>query len=268
MSIPDDPLSNAAKILQSEPVKDLLSPPAKEIGEFLGTVANLARFYMTENLERIFKEWARSRRHRSTLGDKEFKKVMPLLPLASMVSDEELQKRWAALMESTATDDGCLPSFGQTLAQLTPEEVQYLDRLWKVASAPLDYVSEHPPGREPMSFINLVRVFDPGINTGVNPAEWKLYKERFTEEQRANYERLTRAELLIADLIRLGIISVDQVAEPDKYLLFNGMKFPTEISGVTLHPQYSFSQYGASFMLAVTTCFNSATADTEKHSDG
>ena len=33
-----------------------------------------------------------------------FKKIMPLLPLASMVSNDELQEKWALLMESTATE--------------------------------------------------------------------------------------------------------------------------------------------------------------------
>lgn len=183
MGAPNNPLSDAAKILESEPAKNLLSPPTKEIGEFLGTLANLTRFYATENLERILKKWAEFRR-RCTLSAEEFKKVMPLLPLASMVSDEELQKRWAALMESTATDNGCLPSFGQTLAQLTSEEVRYIDRLWKVVSSPTDYLSTNRPGREPLSYTNLVQVLDPGINAGVNPAEWELFRERFTDEQK------------------------------------------------------------------------------------
>lgn len=62
MSDLKDPLSDAIKILDSEPAKNLLSSPAKEIGELQGTVANLLRFYATENLERIFKKWAKFRR--------------------------------------------------------------------------------------------------------------------------------------------------------------------------------------------------------------
>ncbi|MGB6481997.1 MAG: hypothetical protein WBE86_00765 [Candidatus Acidiferrales bacterium] len=42
-------------ILNSEPAKNLLSPVSKEVGEFLGSVASLARFYITNNLETIFK---------------------------------------------------------------------------------------------------------------------------------------------------------------------------------------------------------------------
>jgi hypothetical protein len=254
----NNPLSDAIKILESEPAKNLLSPVTKEIGEFLGTVANLARFYATENLERIFKRWASFRGHAHPLSAEEFKKVMPLLALASMVSDEELQERWAVLMESTATDEGCLPSFGQTLAQLTSEEVRYLDRLWKVVCEPTDHLSVNRPGREPLSYINLVQVFDPDINTGVNPAEWKLFQKQFTDEQKADYERFGRAELAIEDLIRLGIIGEDQVAEPDRYLPLGDTKIPAGRSQTVLRSQYSFSQYGVYFMQAVTPKSESA----------
>jgi len=51
------------------------------------------------------------------------------------------------------------------------EEAQFLDRLWKMASEPKPYLSEHRPGREPLSYITLVNMFDPNINTGVNAAE-------------------------------------------------------------------------------------------------
>jgi hypothetical protein len=150
-----------------------------------------------------------------------------------MVREDELQDKWAALMESTATEDSCLPSFGQTLSQLTVEEVRYLDRLWKVVLKPTDYVSVHRFGRESLSYSNLMQVFNPHINAGLNPAEWKIFKERFSDEQKANYERHGHAVLVIEDLIRLGIIGKDEVTEHPPY-------------------EYSFSEYGVSFMRAVT----------------
>jgi hypothetical protein len=255
MSDSNDPLANALKILEFEPVKDLLSPSSKEIGELLGTVANLGRFYMTQNLERIFTQWAQFRHGRS-LGEHEFKKVMPLLPLASMVSDEELQKRWALLMEDAATNEGCLPSFGQTLAQLTAEEVHYLDRLWKFVSARTDDFLDLvmiEPHRQPLPYSTLVMTFDPAINPGVNAAEMKVFSDRLTEAQKANFERLRRAGLLIDDLIRLGIIVEEQMAEPERFLpLYGDKKIPFERSQTVLRSQYSFSQYGVSFMCAVT----------------
>lgn len=235
----DDPLSCAMEILDSEPGKNLLSPVTKEVGEFLGTLANMARFYATENLEKVFTKWAKCRRGR-TIDVEAFKKVMPLLPLASMVSEDELQEKWAVLMESTATEDSSLPSFGQTLSQLTAEEVRYLDRLWKFVLKPIEaYVSPHRFGREPLSYSNLLQVFNPDINAGVSPIERKIFK--FTDEQKANYERLGHAMLVIEDLLRLGIIVKDQVTERGR-----------EPNQTKVRFIYPFSEYGVSFMQAVT----------------
>jgi hypothetical protein len=252
MGDPNNLLKDIGDILNAEPVKNLLSPLTKEVGEFLGTVANLTRFYATDNLEKIFTKWAKIHRTGYAIEVEAFKRIMPLLPLASMVSDEELQEKWAVLMESTATEDGSLPSFGQTLSQLTAEEVQYLDRLWKVVLKPADYLSEHPFGGEPLLYTSLMRVFDPNMNTGVNPAERKIFDEQFTDEQKANYERVGHAQLVIEDLIRLGIIVEDKVAEPDRYLPMGEKKIPFERSQTILRSQYSFSQYGVAFMQAVT----------------
>ena len=255
MSDPSDPLSNALKVLECEPVKILVSPPAKEIGELLGTVANLARFYVTQNLEKVFKQWA-DFRHARPLLENEFKKVMPLLPQASMVSDEELQRRWAALMEYAATDEAYLPSFGQTLAQLSSEEVRYLDRLWKHVSERTDDfldLSMMEPLRQPLSYETLVSTFDPTINSGVNAAEMKIFRDKLTDAQKDNYERLRRAALVIDDLIRIGLVVEEQMAEPERFMpRFGDTKIPFERSQTILRSQYSISHYGVSFMRAVT----------------
>lgn len=84
-----------------------------------------------------------------------------------------------------------------------------------------------------MSYVNLVQVLDPQINTSVNPAEWKLFKNQFADEQRANYERLGRAELVIGDLIRLGILREGQVAELDRFLAVGDKK--SRLSEVRLY---------------------------------
>jgi hypothetical protein len=246
----NDPLSDVAKILDSEPVKNLFSPVTREVGEFLGTIAGLGRFYATRNLEKIFKEWAQSRRGERVLTSEEFEKILPLLPTASMVGDPELQKKWAVLMENTATQEGSLPSFGQTLSQLTAEEARYLDDLWNLVSRATDVVSLWKPGMSPLSYGTMVNAFDPTINTGINTTEVQVLQ--FTDEQKANYQRLNRAQLVIDDLVRLGIIIVEQIVEPDNYMLVGGRKFPFERSRTVLKAQYSFGQYGASFMKAVT----------------
>lgn len=94
----------------------------------------------------------------------EFKKVLPLLPLASVQSDDDLQARWAALLEHTATDGSALPSFGQTLSELSAEEAKFLDRLFsailQAASHPL---TRGIPTEVPISRHGLIHAYDSSI---------------------------------------------------------------------------------------------------------
>lgn len=106
-----------------------------------------------------------------------------------------------------------------------------------MASEPKPYLSEHRPGREPLSYITLVNMFDPNINTGVNAAEMAGDKVPF--EQIANYGRLGHAELVIQDLERLGILTHEPVLQSPQ----NRPK---------LRSDYSLTQYGVSFVRAVT----------------
>jgi hypothetical protein len=240
MGSPNDPLSEAVgKILDSEPAKNLLSPATKELGELFGTFANLARFYVTDNLESVFTKWAKFRNGR-IVDAEAVKKVMPLLPLASMVSEDELQERWAALMESTATKQGCLPSFGQALSQVSVEEVQYLDRLWKITRS---------PGRAKFGHMQLLHAF-PGIEAG-------------TFYGGGQDDRLDRAKLAVDDLLRLGILHEIQIAEAGRYAEFGGVKVPIADSGPKLRSEYSFSPYGTSFMQAVTPEHDSSAEETD-----
>jgi hypothetical protein len=251
MDDPNEVLATATKLLETEPVKNLLSPVTQEVGELLGTVANCVRFYMTGNLEKICTKWARLRQSGRAIDVEEIKKVMPLLPSAAMVTDDELQEKWAILMESTATEKDCLPSFGQTLLQLTAEEVRFLNRLWEIVSEPTGLLPRYIP-TAPLSRVTLLTTFDPGIDTGVNSAEREIFKDQFTEAQKANFVRLDRAVLVIDDVVRLGIISKDMTAEPDRFVQFGDRTVPVEGSKTVLRFQYSFTQYGISFMQAVT----------------
>jgi hypothetical protein len=250
----DVELEAIVKALDSEVVKNFLSPIARELGLSVGKFGEIFNFYLELNLGKIFTKWAESRRAASSppLKAEDFEKIMPLLLLAATASDDELQNRWAALLESAVTDtEGFLPSFGRTLSELTAEEAQFLDRLWRMASEPKPYLSEHRPGREPLSYITLVNIFDPNINTGINAAEMAGDKMPF--EQIANYERLGHAELVIQDLERLGILTHEPVAEPDRFLRLGDRKIPAQQSQTTLRWEYSFTQYGVSFIRAVTT---------------
>jgi hypothetical protein len=244
------------KALDSEVVKNFLSPIARELGLTLGTCGEIFRFYSEVNLGKVFTKWAESRRASSSpaLNAGDFEKIMPLLLLAATASDDELQTRWAALLDSAVADtQGFLPSFGRTLSELTAEEARYLDRLWKNLSAPTGYLSAHRPGREPLSYITLLMTFDPSINTGMNAGEWKVFKDMMTDEQRANYARLGHAELVIQDLERLGILTHEPIAEPDRFLPVGDKKIPFGRSQTTIRSEYSFTAYGVSFFRAVTT---------------
>ena len=242
--------------LKSDAGKKLLLPLAEQLGFSLGDIGEIYRFYQNEFLGKIFTKWEASRGNKP-LSQEDVRKVMPLLQLASVQSDDELQTMWATLLENTLiSTDGILPSFGQTHSQLTSEEARFLDRLFASVSQPKGYLSKHRPGREPLEYVALIKVYDPTINTGINPAERELFKEQMSEEQGTNYDKLTKADLVIQDLQRLGIITQTQRAEPERSAVFGTTKIPVMGSQTVLRSEYSFTQYGVSFVSAVTRVVN------------
>lgn len=233
-------------------VNNLLSPPSKEVGELLGTIANVARFYATENMKKIFTRWAKHRSGEKQITETDFKKIMLLLPAASMVSDDELQEKWAILLENAISEDGFLPSFGQTLSQLSVEEVRYLDRLWPLASTP-NGLASFEPGRLPLSYGRLIGVFDPNIKRHITQAEMKLYGDRFSEEQKLEFERFQHAKVVVDDIVRIGILVADKVVEPGDSIKIGEIKLAAAGSGTKFRIDYLFSPYGVAFMRAVTS---------------
>jgi hypothetical protein len=240
----------AVAILKSDVGKKLLSPLAEQLGLAGGDLGEIYRYYQKECLEKVFTKWAASRGSKPPLSQDECRRVLPLLQLASMQNDEELQARWAALLESTVTASaGVLPSFGQTLSQLTAEEARFLDRLFAFVSQPRGYLSAHRAGREPFDYATLLKVYDPLLSV-MNPAEREVFKDRMTNEQLESYDKLTQAELVVQDLERLGIITHEQIAEPSDRIIAGAN--PSVLSRTTLRAEYSFTQYGVSFIQAVT----------------
>jgi hypothetical protein len=251
-----DPITvaGAGAIANSEVGKEvgkaLVLPLAEKLGNALADLGDIYWFYQTECLSKIFTRWAAARNNKP-LSQEDFRKILPLLQLASVQSDEELQAKWAALLENTVTGvAGILPSFGQTLSQLTSEEARFLDRIFEFVSQPTGYLSERRPGMVPMDSVRLINIYDSSINTGINPAEREAFKDRMSEEQLRNYDKLTQAELVIQDLERLGIITQEQRAEPNRYLGPDTIKIPAGRSAV-FQREYSLTQYGISFILAV-----------------
>lgn len=239
-------------LFKSDAGKKLLGPLFEQLGLAFGDLGGIYRFYQTENLAKIFTKWAQSRRDKPPLSEQDIRRVLPLLQLASAQDDDDLQARWAALLENTVTRaEGILPSFGQTLSQLTSDEAKFLDRLFAAVSEPREYLSEHRPGREPFEFITLMSAYDVSIDTSINPVERELFKDQLSEKQLRDYNKRTQAELVFQDLERLGIITQIPTAEPDRYLNMGGAKVSFEKSKTVLRSKYSFTQYGVSFIRAV-----------------
>ena len=232
MGDPAQPLEGAfLRALDSGPVKNLLNPVTKHVGDTLGYIGDIVRFYSHDNLVRIFRKWAESERAGKSLEEDEFKRVMPLLPLAAQVSDDELQNRWAALLETAACgDESFLPSFGHTLSQLTAEQARYIAHYYKVVTHPH---TNNPRMHNGINF--LYEVYDPNIVIGIGQFEMDLFPDGLSEKRVAEIQHWRHAQLIIQDLERLGIFSVEAVQQ-------SGGKWM----------RYHLSEYGISFIQAVS----------------
>jgi len=240
------------KALDSEPVRNLLGPLTKNIGLILEQVSDIARFYTEQNLSSIFTKWAAQRKG-EPLDSRGFKRVLPLLRDAAMQSDDELQERWASLLENVANDTkGVLPSFGQTLSQITSAEARYLDRIWECVTAPKPHNSGKRQGRDKLSYSNLLDIYNPRLRAP-SPAEMRVYRDRMSPEQLAAFEEMTNFELMLHDIERLSLLEkvVEYVPGDVSRYEINGehVSIPSERSGIMT--SYALTQYGVNFILAV-----------------
>jgi hypothetical protein len=240
--------ATAALILSSEVGKKLTVPMAEQFGLIFGDVGAALR----ANIDKVLGKWT-PLRNGKLLSAEEQLRALPLLLLASTQSDEELQSRWAALLDNTVTEaSGVLPSFGQTLSQLTAGEARFLDRLFAFVTRPRNYLSGNRHGRDPIDYFTLIGVYDPSIKTAINVLERNLLGDKISKEQLEEYDRLTQAELIIQDLERLGIIARDQVAESERIPNSDFYSSPIGELRTVLRPEYSLTQYGVSFISAMT----------------
>lgn len=262
MSDPIDPVVLAAKatgeavekVLESEPVTNLLAPVTKELGLAIGEVANVFKFYFTENLKSVFKKWAQQRNGNS-INAKEFQLVLPLLQSASLQSDEELQERWAALLESTVTDkENVLPSFGSTLSQLTAEEARYLDKLWSAVTRRSPLPNEPYRLKKNQFDFNFMQfVFDPELSEDAVQCRVKrFFKQQTSAQEIEALGRQGKLRLIVQDLERLGIIGNRSELVPGQSHWVEVESKEIEIPGDSaLHQWTSFTPYGKSFIKAV-----------------
>jgi len=90
MQIDPNTINEVATAANSEAGKALTLPAAHEIGELLGDVANIFRFYTTSNLGKVFTSWdAHRKAQKKQLTEGDIKKVVPLLQAAALEGDEE-----------------------------------------------------------------------------------------------------------------------------------------------------------------------------------
>lgn len=127
--------------LAKEGIKDLLAPVQNLMQRLLGpaatevglSLADSARVWRMRRFLRLFEKV----KAMAEIAGIEVKPVaprllFPILDAASLEDDEDLQRRWAALLTNAATTDfttDVLPSFPDILRQLTPAEAQFLDRV-------------------------------------------------------------------------------------------------------------------------------------------
>jgi hypothetical protein len=229
-----------AKSLETEPVRNLLGPVTEQVGLLAGDVAGIVRFYTKRHLEKVFTLWAKQRHNQPLPPDTDISSLIPLIQQASLQSDEELQQRWAALLESAVTTpNGVLPSFGQTLSQLTAEEARYIDRLYA-------YVTNETTsaGRAIGGLTMLFALYDGRL---------ARFAIGFREGDLQSV--FAQAKLFIHDLLRLGIITLEQAPKPHHLQGTDQIALERFLAGLQnpgLVSSYSFTDYGLSFIRAVT----------------
>ena len=111
-------------------VKQLLGPAAAEIGLAWG---DSLRFWRLKRTVRLLEDVKRVTSDAGLqLKPVAPRLLFPILEAASLQDDEDLHRRWVALLTNAArTDyDQILPCFPDLLRQLTSEEAQFLDRAY------------------------------------------------------------------------------------------------------------------------------------------
>jgi hypothetical protein len=147
---------------------------------------------------------------------------------------------------------GVLPSFGQTLSQITSAEARYLDRIWEHVSAPNPYNTGKRPGRDELSYDKLIDIYNPKLRAP-SPAELRVYRDRMSPEQLAAFDEMTNFELMLHDLERLSLLEkvVHYVSGNVSRYEIGGevVSIPSERSGMVTN--YALTQYGVNFIFAV-----------------
>jgi hypothetical protein len=113
-----------------EIVREVSGPAATEVGLMFGDAVRVWRLkravrYLEDVREIASKAGLRLKPVAPRL-------LFPILDSASLEDDQDLHRRWVALLANAARTDSdlVLPCFPDILRQLTPEEAQFLDRAY------------------------------------------------------------------------------------------------------------------------------------------
>lgn len=224
MNDPNDPtgtgkaLEATAKVLDSEIVKNLFSPITKQIGDALGSLGDLTRFYMNQNLEKIFTKWSQHRNGQVLPPTTDFPKLLPYIEQARFQSEDELQELFANLLESVvSTRKGTLPSFARTISDLTPESARYLLNISDTMRA--NHLID-------VTLLWLLEIYERTTDSSIEP------RQVIVPDVKGD----SMGRILIADFLRLGILET----LPAQRLERLGMDY-----------LYRISSYGRAFIRAV-----------------
>jgi hypothetical protein len=80
----------------------------------------------------------------------------------------------------------------------------------------------------PVEQTKLIDIYDPKMPTGINAPWVQVYKNQMSEAQLAGYARLLHAQLIIEELVRLGILTRRQRAEARDHFLLNDIPYADE----------------------------------------
>lgn len=249
-----DVLSDTLSKSLEKPVENLLGPVTTKLGLTFGQVGDVFQFYVFENLINVFTKWAEQRKGKP-LDSSDFQRVLPLLQDASLQSNDELQKRWAALLENTIESHSTLPSFGRTLSQLTAEEARYVSDLWEAVKQQesLAHMRLRPGGRF-FSFEFMMNVFDSQLSNHISAYRERKYLRRpLSRERQEGIDKLDRLHLIAQDIERLGIIGTSTQIVPGPSKWIETAEKEVEIPGESgLNERKCFTPYGEGFIKAVT----------------
>ena len=243
MEVDPNVIKEVVSVANSEPFKALSLPTTTEIGAFLGSFASVIRFYSDENLKRIFTRWAEQRGRQEVITATEIRKVMPLLQAASMEADDEMQQRWAALMETAARyDDRYLPTFGQTLSLLTSLEARFLHRIRESSPGLGDKEEDEQREFFTEQELNVIFCREPRehlLATGLDYGEAQiLHAGRFS--------------IIVSDLIRLGLLEERITSSQTKSAKIGELRVLLYQRPEAGKSTYRMTRFGRQFLSAVT----------------